>query len=282
MSEKDVIQRTGETPITKDSLKEDLLRLGIKPGSVLLVHSSLSQIGWVCGGAVAVIQALEEVLGDQGTLVMPTHSGDWSDPQEWSNPPVPESWKEIIRQTMPAFDLDLTPTRGMGAIPEAFRKGKNVLRSKHPQMSFSASGKYASQITDGHSLHFGLGDQSPLARIYELDGWILLLGVDHDNNTSLHLAEFRSDFPGKRRVQQGAPMLVNGKREWVEIRDWDDGSDYFKQLGKDYRVAGGTQFQGRIGLAESTLIPQRELVDFGVRWMPENRKASHEDPAENA
>lgn len=272
MSEIDIIKRTGDRPFTKGLIKEDLIKIGIKPGMVLIVHSALSKIGWVSGGPVAVILALQEVVGPEGTLIMPTHSGDWSDPDEWSNPPVPEKWKEIIRQTMPAFDLDLTPTRGMGRIPETFRKGKGVLRSNHPQMSFSASGKMAAKITSDHSLDFGLGDKSPLARIYDLEGWILLLGVGHANNTSLHLAEFRSDFSGKEEVKQGAPILVNGERKWVEIRDWDDGSEDFDQLGKDYQKAGGTQLEGKIGLADSLLIPQNELVDYGIQWMIENRK----------
>ena len=147
MSEKDVIKKTGEQPITKDSIVRDLVNLGVTPGMVLITHSSLSKMGWVSGGAVAVIQALIEVLGKEGTLVMPTHSGDWSDPEEWSNPPVPENWKEIIRQTMPAFDLDLTPTRGIGRIPETFRGKKGAIRSNHPQMSFAAYGKDASLIS---------------------------------------------------------------------------------------------------------------------------------------
>ena len=276
MSEKDVIKKTGERPITKDSIKTDLVQLGVKPGMVLIVHSALSKIGWVSGGAVAVIQALNEVLGTDGTLVMPTHTGDWSDPEEWSNPPVPENWKEIIRQTMPAFDLDLTPTRGMGRIPETFRGKKGVIRSNHPQMSFAAFGKDAALIAGDHSLDFGLGDQSPLARVYDLDGWILLLGVSHENNTSLHLAEFRSDFPGKKEVKQGAPLLVNGKREWVVIRDWEDGSEDFEELGKAYQQADGTAVKGKVGLADSILVPQRELVDFGIQWMAENRKPESE------
>ena len=83
------------------SLIEDFRALGIQPGMTLLVHSALSKLGWVCGGPVAVILALEAVLGSTGTLVMPTHSSDLSDPAMWHHPPVPESWWEPIRQTMP-------------------------------------------------------------------------------------------------------------------------------------------------------------------------------------
>lgn len=275
MSEANVIKKTKKMmggPITSESIQEDLEAIGVKPGMVLLVHSSLSKIGWVSGGPVAVILALEEVLGPEGTLVMPTHSGDLSDPEEWVNPPVPQEWKEIIRQTMPAFDAEITPSRGMGKIAESFWSQRNVLRSNHPHMSFAAWGKFAPLITDNQSLDFGLGDGSPLARIYDLAGMILLLGVKHDNNTSLHLSEFRADFEGKKEIKQGAPIMLDGIRQWVKIREWDEHSENFIKLGKAYKKAGGSLVEGKIGMAESQLIPQRELVDFGVGWMNENVK----------
>lgn len=275
MSEANVIKKTEKTiggPITSESIKKDLEAIGVNPGMVLFVHSSLSKIGWVSGGPVAVILALEEVLGPEGTLVMPTHSGDLSDPEEWSNPPVPQEWKEIIRQTMPAFDPEITPTRGMGRIAESFRSQRNVLRSDHPHMSFAARGKFAPLITENQSLDFSLGDGSPLARIYDLAGMILLLGVKHDNNTSLHLSEYRADFEGKKEISQGAPIMVDGKRQWVKIRDWEEHSENFIKLGKAYKKTGGLLMEGKIGMAESQLIPQREMVDFGVGWMNENVK----------
>lgn len=267
MSEADVIKKTKGGPSTLISLKQDFQALGIEPGMTLIAHSSLSSIGWISGGPVAVILALEEALGPEGTLVMPTHSGDLSDPENWSNPPVPEDWKETIRQTMPPYDQDLTPTRGVGAVPETFRKQRGVIRSEHPQMSFSAWGSEAREITSRHSLDFGLGEDSPLARIYDLGGWILLLGAGHEANTSLHLAEFRADFKGKKKIKQGAPLLVDGKRRWIELRDYDEHSDHFPEIGKAYREAGGLVKDGRVGQADALLIPQRDLVDFAVKWM---------------
>ena len=83
---------TTNFPATVPSLAADFAALGVQPGMVLIVHSSLKSLGWVNGGAVAVILALEQVLGAEGTLVMPTHSADNSDPAHWENPPVPESW----------------------------------------------------------------------------------------------------------------------------------------------------------------------------------------------
>jgi len=91
MSEKKIIKKSTE-PVTIEILEKDLYKIGLREGMIVLLHSSLSSIGWTCGGAVSVILALENILGSDGTLVMPSHSGYLSDPKNWKNPPVPESW----------------------------------------------------------------------------------------------------------------------------------------------------------------------------------------------
>ena len=272
MSEDDIIKRTDDNPATVPSLMADLSVLGVTPGMTLLVHSSLSALGWVNGGPVAVVLALEKVLGPEGTLVMPTHSGALSDPASWVNPPVPEAWWEIIRQTMPAYDPDLTPSRGMGAIPECFRKQKGVQRSSHPHFSFAAWGADAAAITQGHTLEFSLGERSPLARIYDLDGWVLLLGVGHENNTSLHLAEYRADYAGKRVITCGAPVTVEIDPVWTQLQDIDLNETDFKQIGEAFARDTGLVHTGQVARASATLFPQRPLVDYAVRWMEENRQ----------
>ncbi len=272
MPEGQVVEKT-KTLVTVESLQADFEALGIEKGMVLLVHSSLSAIGWVCGGAVAVIIALQKVLGETGTLVMPTHSTDLSDPSQWENPPVPESWWQTIRETMPAYDPDLTPTRSMGKIAETFRKQKDVLRSAHPQSSFCANGPQASYIVDNHSLAFGMGENSPLARIYDLDGFVLLLGVDHSSNTSIHLAEYRADFATKRVVQEGAPISQVGLRTWTTFEDIDVDDSDFDRLGEDFQCSDARKVvrRGKVGIANCQLMPQRAVVDFAVDWLEKNR-----------
>src|SRR2546423_10154420 len=117
MSEEAVIART-PVPGTIASLASDLGLLGVESGMTLLVHSSLSALGWVCGGPVAVVRALIDVLTPAGTLVMPAHSDNLSDPARWQNPAVPPEWVPVIRATMPAFEPRLTPTYFMGSIVE--------------------------------------------------------------------------------------------------------------------------------------------------------------------
>lgn len=129
MSEQDIINNTLSLN-TIDTMCRDLARLGISEGETLLVHSSLSSLGWVCGGPQAVVSALRKAVGGQGTLVMPAHSGDWSDPAEWEKPPVPKEWLQVIYDNMPAYEPEITPTRGMGRIAELFRTypGHNPVR----------------------------------------------------------------------------------------------------------------------------------------------------------
>jgi aminoglycoside 3-N-acetyltransferase len=272
MSEENLIGTT-PTPRTRESLTEDLRRLGVMAGMILEVHSSLSSLGWVCGGSVAIVQALLDVVTSTGTLVMPTHNGDYSDPIHWSNPPVPASWIPTLHAEMPAFDPRTTPTRSMGQIVETFRSWPGTLRSSHPTVSFAAWGQHAQVITENHSLDYGLGENSPLSRIYALDGSVLLLGVGYDRCTSLHLAEYR--IPQRRAEPNGSPILEHGQRVWKTYQDIEVDSDQFPELGADFE-ASGLVVNGMVGSAPCKLFPQRPAVDFAIDWLKRKHQADQD------
>lgn len=256
--------------VTTTSLAADLRAVGVASGDVLVLHASLRSMGYVCGGAVAVLDAVARALGPDGTLVMPAHSS-LSDPSHWVNPPVPEAWWETIRAEMPPYDPAVTPCNSIGVVASTFLRFPGTLRSAHPCSSFSARGPRAEEILRPHPLEHEMDDGSPLGRAYALGAKVLLLGVGHDRNTSLHLAEARARFPGKRTILQGSPVVRDGRRVWAryDTLDWD--SDDFAAIGAAFERACPDVRTGPAGAAVARLMPQRALVDFGVAWMEANR-----------
>ncbi|MHA1591662.1 MAG: aminoglycoside N(3)-acetyltransferase [Candidatus Heimdallarchaeaceae archaeon] len=268
--EDEVVKRT-KIPITQNSLIEDFKKLGLKAGDIVIVHSSMSKIGWIAGTSVAVVNALMEVLSPEGTLVMPTMTSDNTDPENWKNPPVPDDWKQTIRDNMPAYHPDYSTSRGMGRISETFRSYPSVLRSNHPQSSFVAWGKYKEEICSQHDLTPCFGENSPLEKLYNLKAKILLLGVDHGNNTSLHYAECKANIGDKPIQKQGAALFDKGKRVWVSFEDLDYNDEDFPKLGSEFEKEYPI-LKGKIGQADSKLLPMKDLIDFAIVWFEKNRK----------
>lgn len=268
VSEQKTIESTGSVNTVK-TIYNDLLALGVKKGDILLVHSSLSSIGWVCGGAQAVVMALQQVIGENGTLVMPAHSGDNSDPAEWENPPVPKEWIQAIYENMPAFDVNLTPTRGMGKIAELFRTLPGVYRSNHPQVSFAALGNHAYDITYNHHLTPQFGMESPLGKMYNLNAKVLLLGVGYDSCTSFHLGEALNDkMP---IIRMGAAIIENTKRVWKWFEDFDyDSDEDFDKIGRELEETNKVVV-GKVGNAQCKLFDMKSGVDFAKEWIKSNR-----------
>jgi aminoglycoside 3-N-acetyltransferase len=271
MSDEGLVART-PSPRTRQSLAIDLRQLGVAPGMTLLVHSSLRSLGWVCGGSVALIQALMDAVTASGTIVMPAFTSDCSDPTSWQDTPVPAEWWPVIREALPAFDPRVTPSRGMGAIAELFRTWPDALRSSHPLRSFTAWGQHAARIVAQHPLDGPLGEGSPLARIYDLDGCVLLLGVGYDRNSSFHLAEYRA--PGSGIIERASPLLEAGQRVWKSYTDRGIGTTFFPRIGDEFEAAGHARL-GQVGSATARLFSQRAVVDFATAWFT----ALHEQAA---
>lgn len=261
--------------ITTQKLIHDLTQLGLRSGQTVLVHTSMKSLGgYVVGDAPAVVDALMNVLTPDGTLIMPTHSTNNTDPSTWRRPPFPErNWK-TFRKTMPPYRPLITPSNRMGAINESFRTYPGVLRSSHPAFSFSAWGRHATFVVANQSLNNSVAEESPTGRLYALDGWVLLLGVGYDHNTSLHLADFRANYPGKVCETNSSAMIQNGERVWVTYYDEAIAEDDFVDIGNAFEAETSEVAVGKVAEATTRLMRQRPLVDFAVQWMEANRPAS--------
>lgn len=256
-------------------LKKDILaalkEIGISKGQSIMVHTSLSSLGFVCGGPQIVIEALLESIGEEGTIMMPTQSWKNLDPSTGVHWEEPEEWHDIIRENWPAYDKDITPTNTMGAVAEMFRKWKGTLRSEHPARSVAAWGKYAKHLTDNHDLSNIFGEGSPLSKLYDLDGYVLLIGVGYDKNTSLHLADVRANYLSKHNCIEHSAIMENGKRVWKAYETlFVDGED-FEQIGSAFEKSCKVT-KVSLGNGTLTFMKQRELVDFAIKWIEANRK----------
>jgi aminoglycoside 3-N-acetyltransferase len=260
-----------DEPQTRASVGKDLSTLGLSAGDTVLVHSSLRSLGWVCGGAVAVVQALLDVLGPTGTLIVPTQTTGNSDPKHWSRPPVPESWWPIIREHMPAYEASVTPSVGLGAITEMVRTWPGAVRSGHPHTSFAAVGANADVLMAGHELTCQLGERSPLAALERAEAKVLLLGVGFGSCTAFHLAEYR--IPNPPMFEFGTAMHTAHGRRWITWVDVATNSDDFTDLGAAYEQASAVTV-GKVGEADCRLFPVRDAVAFAVWWLAEHRSGA--------
>ncbi len=257
------------TLVTDQRITRDLVRLGVKEGEIVLVHSSLSSIGSVPGGEQAVAAAIRRVVGPHGTIVVPSQSWQLCDPTYLKMAPA-ETWDQT-RDSLPPYDKRWTPTRTMGRLAEAIRTHPEALRSDHPHRSFAAWGPAAADIVAEHALEDPVGEGSPLAVLDARGARILLLGVCYDKCTALHLGESRSGLQ-LRRVANGAPILVDGERSWIEFTEPAvDDSDFFA-VGAAFEADQPDSVKhGRVGHAEARLIDMPALVAFAAKWMAEHR-----------
>lgn len=160
--------------LLQNDIVNGLKDLGLRPGSKVLVHSSLSSLGYVEGGADTVIDALLETVGARGTVLVPTLTGS----------------EALSPENPPTFDPMHTPC-WTGRIPETLRKRPNALRSLHPTHSVAALGANAAILTRDHINSVTPCDSlSPYGKLAALDdGYILLIGVTHQSNTTFHHVE---------------------------------------------------------------------------------------------
>jgi aminoglycoside 3-N-acetyltransferase len=221
------------------ALVEQLRALGVERGGVLVVHSAFSKVRPVEGGPRGLIEALRTALGEDGTLVMPSVSDDDDHP----------------------FDAALTSCRSLGIVPETFRRMPGVLRSDSPH-AFAAIGPRAAAITAPHPTDVPHGLDSPIGRAWELDAQVLLLGVGHDANTTIHLAE---NLAGVRYRLAYHAIESNGRR--VDYEEIDHCCENFALLDS---WLGSRQRRGVVGAADARLARSRDIVDVALAHLREN------------
>lgn len=266
----DVVANT-RYPSTSSTISIELAKLGVKTGDTLLVHSSLSRLGWVCGGPIGAIIGIMMAVGTGGNIVMPAYTGENSDPAEWTNPPVPEDWFKYVYLEMPAFNPDYTPTRGMGVIAETFRSFPDTVRSDHPQSSFCAAGPNAEDIVREHDLSPQFGRYSPLGKLYDMNAKVLLLGTDYLHCSCFHMGETLSK--NMKMCKNGTAVDTGEARQWIWFSDYDYDSSDFDRLGAAFENAHTVNI-GKVGLGECRLFSLKEAVDFAKTWIEENRNQS--------
>jgi aminoglycoside 3-N-acetyltransferase len=259
--------------LTREAIVAALRALGVRPGQTLLVHASLSAIGWVEDGPATVVAALQDSVGESGTIVMPATTAENSTTSRVHLERIagknPRQVREFLAR-MPAFDRLVTPATGAGMIAEALRTTAGAVRSNHPQSSFAALGMRAAGLMDGHQLTSHLGEESPLARLYDLrDAAVLMIGVGYGSCSALHLAEYRYTGRPPTRAYE-CVVSARGERRWTEYRDVVLDDEEFELIGLDMRKRVETA-QGLVGEAKCHLVPLREVVDFATDWMAHYR-----------
>lgn len=250
--------------IGKEELVQSFYRLGVREGMTLEVHSSLSSLGYVIGGAQAVVDALLDAVGYQGTIVMPLQDSNNTEPTFWQNPPADPALWDRIRDQIPAFDGKTSDVPFMGAVVENFRRRQGVYTSYHPNSAFAAYGKYAKLICSRHRLDYSLSKSSPLGQLMQLNAYVLLIGVDYTNCTGMHLGEYRSGV--RPVIIQGGAIETDAGREWVKYLDIDLDSDEFVEPGRQLEDMGLVK-QAEIGKASCRLFPLRQAVDITSAYL---------------
>jgi aminoglycoside 3-N-acetyltransferase len=257
--------------VTRSRLVSDLRSLGVEEGQTVLLHASVRAVGWVVGGPDMVLQALLEVLGPQGTLMMLVGWEDGTyEMAEW-----PEEKRRAYLEECPPFDpLRSRAYRKWSILTEYLRTWPGACRSRHPDCSFAAVGRLAQWITADHPLQYGHGPGSPLARLCQANGQVLLLGAPFNSLTLLHYAECVARVPGKRVVRYRAPVLQEGCRAWIDIEEYDtcgligqwEGDGYFDLIPQE-ALAQGIGRISRVGRAPSYLFDAARLHAFAVDWL---------------
>jgi aminoglycoside 3-N-acetyltransferase len=230
--------------LSHDEVTRQLLGLGVQPGGVLLIHTAFSKAAPIQGGPRGLIEALLTALGPAGTLVMPSMTDDDDHP----------------------FDPKETPCVGMGVVADTFWRMEGVMRSANPH-AFAAIGPAAPAITAPHPVGVPHGLDSPVGRVYALGGHVLLLGVGHQANTTVHLAETMADV--RYRRPKSLTLLRAGQPTRYYYSEIDHCCENFTLM-DPWLDSQGLQRRGVVGHGEARLVRSPDAVDLAVARLREH------------
>jgi aminoglycoside N3'-acetyltransferase len=221
--------------VRPDQVVAQLRALGVREGGVLLVHISFRAVRPIEDGPLGLIEALRVAVGPNGTLVMPSWGGSDDEP----------------------FDPATTPaSRSLGVVADTFWRRPRVRRASH-QHAFAAVGPEAEAILSDPLPLPPHRPESPVGRVHDADGRVLLLGVDHDADTTIHLAELIAGVP--YRVPKHLTVLRDGRRERIEYGENDHCCARFRLVDEWLRESG-LQVEGTVGHGTGRLAHARDIV----------------------
>jgi|SRR5579864_9175127 len=262
---------------SRQSLANDLCTLGLKPGDIVMVHASVRAVGKVFGGPDEIHLAITDAIGPNGTMMMVIGCPDGFD--EVGRGRLTREEEDELLANMPPFDPATTrAARDIGTLAEFFRSFPGAVCSQSI-VRFCARGRRATWLMKDQPWNYAFGNGSPLEKLVEAGGKLLLLGCDHDTVTLMHHVEHVTDFPGKRIVRVRVPVLKNGRREWVDYEEFDSSDDgvhahwprRFFAIITDAFIDEfvGTEMcrAGKVGDAKTALIDAGALVRYAAPLM---------------
>jgi len=254
------------------SLQDNLRALGVLPGDGIFVHASMHAIGPTIGGPRAVVQALLSAVGSSGLIGMPGFSTDAYFPRHLDRSALSEDTIQEIENAVPGFDINTSPTAGMGVIAETFRTWPETKRSDHPAVSICLNGQDATEYISPHSLAWATGPDTPLGRLrFRNQMKILLIGVGWNRCSALHTAESLAD---DKRTKSRRFKTGPGDAPWIETPDVADDLDrLFPLVGAAFEDTNAVTI-GRFGGAGCKLCDYAPLVGFAAEWINKANRQS--------
>ncbi|WP_407928172.1 aminoglycoside 3-N-acetyltransferase [Arenibaculum pallidiluteum] len=256
---------------TRASLRADLQALGLRAGDIVMVHAAMRRVGRLLGGPDALIGALLDAVGPTGTVLAYT---DWEADHEAlldADGRIPPAWRGHV----PPFDpVASRAARGNGVLAEFVRTTPGALRSGNPGASVAAIGARAAWLTADHPLDYGYGAGSPLARLVQAGGRVLMAGAPLDTMTLLHHAEHLARIPGKRVRRGEVPFATPEGVRWRMTEEFETAipvvpgldEDCFAAIVRDF-LANGRGAHGHVGAAPSVLVDAAPICAFAVAWL---------------